>query len=589
MATIIDSLVVTLGLDPSDFKKGQKEVGEGLGKTKEEAEQTAKDMEVYGKKASSFFTSIGKSMLALAGIALSANGVKSFVNDTTKSLVDFGVQASAIDTSAKALDGWAKAADASGSSAEAMTSNLQKFQNSMSQFNSGFGADDTLNSLFAFSAQTGTKFDTNQNGSQIMQYLAENWNKLDKTQQRYYGQKFNFDNAQVQALSNGSMLDLQRSFEGTSKQTDALTDKARALLVQFVRVKQGWESASLTIYENLLPAVWKIMDALNDFSAWASRNGPEINKSFAELSKTFSILWKDVTDVSSAVGDLLSIDSNEWSLPADIKNLNENLDTGRKTVDLIIDAFKSLFNLDFSAFGEKVKSLFNMGNGNPDALPQVTESANSAADWIKDKTGIDTREFGGWLGEKAEGLKSLFSGKVDGLEEKFGLPKGLLNAQVEQESGWDPNALSRSGAKGLMQLMPGTAKDLGVGGEEYNPNKSLEAGAKYMKTLLDRYGGDLTKALTAYNWGMGNLESKGMKNAPEETKKYAPQIIERMQASQRYAPKEAAQSQSGTSITFQNTTIKTDARDMQSLAKDAAKKGMSQSSLTQSFMTGQIN
>lgn len=589
MPTIIDALVVTLGLDPSGFNKGQKDVKGGLDDTRKQAEQTAKDMEVYGKKASSFFTSIGKSMLALAGIAISANGVKSFITDTTTSLVDLGVQASAIDTSAKALDGWAKSADASGSSAAAMVSSLQKFQNSISQFNSGFGADDTLNSLFAFSAQTGTKFDTNQNGSQIMQYLAENWNKLDKTQQRYYGQRFNFDNAQVEALSSGAMLDLQRSFEGTSKQTDGLTEKARLLLVQFVKVKQQWESTSITLYEKLLPAVWKIMDALGDLSAWVEKRGPEINQSFSEISKTFSILWKDVSDVSSAVGDLLSIDANEWSLPADIKNLNENLDSGRKTVELIIDAFKSLFNLDFTSFGGKVKDLFVMGSDNKDALPGVSDSANSAADWIKENTGVDTRKFGGWLGEKAEDLKSLLSGKVNELEDRFSLPKGLLNAQVEQESGWNPDALSRSGAKGLMQLMPGTAKDLGVSGDEYNPNKSLEAGAKYMKMLLDRYGGDLKKALTAYNWGMGNLDSKGMQKAPEESKKYAPQIIERMQSSQRYSSQNAQQLQAGTSITFQNTTIKTDSANLQSLAKEASKKGMSQSSLTQSFMTGQNN
>ncbi|EMC4201623.1 lytic transglycosylase domain-containing protein, partial [Cronobacter sakazakii] len=144
MATVIDALVVTLGLDSSGFKKGKKEVLEGLDQTKKHAESTAKDMEAYGKKASSFFTSIGKSMLALAGIALSANGVKNFITDTTKSLVDLGVQSSAIDTSAKALDGWVKSADAVGSSAASMSSNLQKFQSSISQFNSGFGADDTL-------------------------------------------------------------------------------------------------------------------------------------------------------------------------------------------------------------------------------------------------------------------------------------------------------------------------------------------------------------------------------------------------------------------------------------------------------------
>ena len=587
METVIDALVVTLGLDSSGFQKGKKEVSEGLDQTKKQAESTAKDMEAYGKKASSFFTSIGKSMLALAGIALSANGVKNFINDTTKSLVDLGVQSSAIDTSAKALDGWVKSADAVGSSAASMSSNLQKFQSSISQFNSGFGADDTLNTLFAFSAQTGTKFDTTQNASQIMQYLAENWNKLNKNQQRMYGQRLGFDNATVQGLSSGRLLDLQKSFEGTSKQTDALTEKARRLNEQFVRVRQSWESTSLTLYENLLPAVWKILDALNSMSAWVERHSPEINASFDELGKTFSILWKDVTDASKAVGDLLSIDTKDWTLSGDIKNLNQNLDEGRQTVELIIDAFKSLFNLDFSTFGDKVKSLFKMGSGE-DALPGVTGTANSAADWIKDKTGFDTRSVGKWLGEKAEGLRDLFSGETSRLEKQYGLPEGLLDAQVTQESGWNPNAVSGAGAKGLMQFMPGTAKDFGIHGKELDPMKYLEAGAKYMGSLLQRYGGDLKKALTAYNWGMGNLEKKGMANAPEEARNYAPQIISRMQASQRYSYQAgSASGGGGTNITFQNTTIKTESRTLESLAKEAANKGMAQSSLTQTFLTGQ--
>ncbi|ELY4831696.1 lytic transglycosylase domain-containing protein, partial [Cronobacter sakazakii] len=117
---------------------------------------------------------------------------------------------------------------------------------------------------------------------------------------------------------------------------------------------------------------------------------------------------------------------------------------------------------------------------------------------------------------------------------------------------------------------------------------SLEAGAKYMGSLLQRYGGDLQKALTAYNWGMGNLEKKGMANAPEEARNYAPQIISRMQASQRYSYQAgSASGGGGTNITFQNTTIKTESRTLESLAKEAANKGMAQSSLTQTFLTGQ--
>lgn len=587
--TIIDALVVTLGLDTSDFRRGQRETSEGLDDTRKKADSTAKDMEAYGKKASSFFTSIGKSMLALAGIALSANGVKNFITDTTKSLVEMGVQAEAIDTNARALDGWSKAADAAGSSSGAMVNNLQKFQQSLSQFRSGFGADDTLQSMFAFAAQTGTTFDAQKSSAtDLMKYLSENWSKLNKDQQRYYGQRFNFDNATTQGLEDGSLLRLQRELEASSKQTDGMTEKARRLNEQFVRLKQSWEGTSLTLYEKLLPAVWKILQSLDDLSRWVDSHGPEINASFKELDTTFTILWTDVKDVSSAIGDLLSINMNDWSLSADIRNLNKNLEDGRKTVELIVDAFKSLFNLDFSTFGEKVKSLFDMSSGKVNMLPGVTNSANGAADWVKEKTGIDPRGFGNWLSEKGIQLKEMFSGETSSLEKKYGLPEGLLNAQVAQESGWDPTAVSGAGAKGLMQLMPGTAKELGVHGEEFNPLRSLEAGAKYMGQLLDRYGGDLQKALTAYNWGMGNLERKGMENAPAEARNYAPQIMARMNAEQRYSPQIQPQAGSGApNITFQNTTIKTDAKSMQELAKDVARKGMAQSSLTQSFLTGQ--
>lgn len=582
MATVIDSLVVTLGLDPSKFQEGGEKVKEGLKTTREDADRTAKDLEVAGKRAANFFTSISKSILALAGVALSANGVKNFVTETTKSLVDLGVQSSALGLSEKALDGWTKSAEALGSSASSMTSNLQRFQSSLSQFNSGFGTDDTLNTLFNFGAQTGAKFNTNMDPGQVMKYLADNWNKLNKNQQRFYGQQLNLDNATIQGLQSGRLLEVQKQMESSSKQTEELNDKARRLNEQFVRVRQSWESTSITLYANLLPAVNKIIGALDDMSIWVARHGPEIDASFSQLGKTFDILWADVKDASRAIGELLDIDADNWSMSEDIANLNTHLSEGRQTVEGIIDAFKSLFNLNFSEFGDKVKGLFKLGSGS-DNLPAVSENASSAADWIQEKTGFDPRSVG-------NKVRSLFFGETARLEKENGLPPGLLDAQVEKESSWNPAAISKAGAKGLMQIMPGTAEDLGIAGREYDPLASLTAGARHMGRLLKKYNGDLTKALSAYNWGEGNVDRKGLQNAPAETRNYAGPIIARMQSSQRYAGhSQSSQQSGGTHITFQNTTIKTDANNLQSLAKDAASKGISQSSLTQTFMTGQNN
>lgn len=109
--------------------------------------------------------------------------------------------------------------------------------------------------------------------------------------------------------------------------------------------------------------------------------------------------------------------------------------------------------------------------------------------------------------------------------EKQGLGKysDLLVRQAKQESGFNPYATSKAGAAGVFQHMPATAQELGI--NPYDPTESIQGGVKYMGQLLNRYKGDPTKALAAYNWGMGNLERQGLENAPAETQGYLKNIL----------------------------------------------------------------
>lgn len=99
----------------------------------------------------------------------------------------------------------------------------------------------------------------------------------------------------------------------------------------------------------------------------------------------------------------------------------------------------------------------------------------------------------------------------------------IIQAVIRAESGFNPKATSPAGAQGLMQLMPGTARELGVS-DPYNPEQNVMAGTRYLKQMLGRYGGDLEKALAAYNWGPGNLDRSHDGRLPQETRRYIARI-----------------------------------------------------------------
>lgn len=100
----------------------------------------------------------------------------------------------------------------------------------------------------------------------------------------------------------------------------------------------------------------------------------------------------------------------------------------------------------------------------------------------------------------------------------------VLRSVAEQESGFRPCAVSPKGAMGLMQLMPATVQQFGVP-DPLDPKQSIDAGAKYLKQLLTRYGGDLAKALAAYNAGPAKVDSSGGIPPIAETVNYVKEVM----------------------------------------------------------------
>ena len=110
---------------------------------------------------------------------------------------------------------------------------------------------------------------------------------------------------------------------------------------------------------------------------------------------------------------------------------------------------------------------------------------------------------------------------------RYGIDPSVLEALAEVESGFRPNALSPSGAMGIMQLMPATAHALGVT-DPMDPDKNIDAGARYLREQLDRFGGDLALALAAYNAGPGAVARYGGVPPYRETQRFVSRVLQRL-------------------------------------------------------------
>ena len=126
--------------------------------------------------------------------------------------------------------------------------------------------------------------------------------------------------------------------------------------------------------------------------------------------------------------------------------------------------------------------------------------------------------------QKTAGTKPVYDVDqiIDHASKKHDVDPDLTRAVIMAESDFDANSTSSKGAMGLMQLMPETAEELGVK-NPYDPVENVMGGTRYLRSLLDRYDGNIPLALAAYNWGMGNVE-RNPGRLPEETRTYIARV-----------------------------------------------------------------
>lgn len=305
-----------------------------------------------------------------------------------------------------------------------------------------------------------------------------------------------------------------------------------AFLMSPVGIVTALGLAIFALYDDY--RVWKEGGkSLIDWKKWQ----PDVDAALKAIKE----LKSSLRDAGDQVARLLNIDLKNWTLKSDIASLTKQFGEFAKMLSMIGDLLSAINEGRWSDAARIGSQILHQGKENPDAMPVVSSSANSAADWFKDKTGFDPRSIGqtvnGWFGDgkrpqptkDGAALLGWMQPAMQRLEQLYRLPEGLLRSVAIAESSGNPNAVSGAGAQGLFQLMPGTGRDMGLGrGEAFDPMKAAQAAAKYLSQLMKANGGDLTKALASYNWGLGNVQKYGMALMPQETRNYVPRVLSNM-------------------------------------------------------------
>ncbi|HIE9390515.1 TPA: lytic transglycosylase domain-containing protein [Klebsiella pneumoniae] len=623
-ATVIDALLVTLGLDTSQFRKGQQEVSDDLKKQREDAKNTAKEMAEQGKKAASFFSSIKTELLALTGVTVTAGGLMSFVKSTTSGLMELSIQAKSLGMTAKELDGVGKAAEAAGSSVEKISAALQGFQNAKQLAKVGVYDTPVQEAAIRLNSLTHDSFNIRDDSAQTtFRKILESARKVtDPDIRRQILQLVGIDDAINQRNQEGKFLPDVDRLTKSSGITDASTKGAKEFTAAWAELGQNLDTVKNQIYVGLIPTIRDLNGLLIE---WSSGN--------AKSSSFFKELKRDINDITG-------IDLGSWTLSGDLRNLKDNFSMLGKVLNHLGSALNELNNGNFSkAADEFKKAWYGTEDGKPtsnDALPGVTSNSQSIyengtykkyndllnkylPEWLggtpsdrkkdqDEKSYWDTTKallskiadaivtpagassadpnIGGYqpnvplnaqaarLGAKGKAFLQAMAGEFGALEGKYGLPSGLLSSVAATESGGDPYAVSPKGAKGPFQFMDGTARDLGLKGMDvYDPHKSADAAARYLRYLLDATGGDLEKTLASYNWGLGNVQKKGMDNLPSETRNYVPKVMAGMRPGAGMAVDRAMPGQSGATYQFYGTKITTQAQNVEQLTSDIKKHG----------------
>ncbi len=421
--------------------------------------------------------------------------------------------------SAENLKAFSLAAQNLGASSEDALGSIQSLARWMRETPSAEGFLQSLN------VQTRDANGELKDTTELMLGLGERLKSMPYFQAKQYANVFGIGEDTLRAMISGEFSNELRKQQERLKNsgfTQAAKD-AHKFMVGLRELQTYLEQFAVRVQEALQR---KLGGSMGDLAQWFQKNGPMIADRVADIAIAFMDLVGAVAPAFKWIFDkFMELDkaTGGWStkiiaLLAVFKMLGGFAVIGG--IMSLAGAFGTLAAAiapvaagiaPVAAAAAGIAALFHAKGLNEGEDAEIKKQRAQAPVF-------DVPPPAGWApdGDKKQRLKNL--------EQKYGLPAGLLDSVWSAESGRGKNMRSSAGAMGHFQFMPATAKQYGL----ENPddfNQSSDAAARYYRDLMRRYGGNLEKAVAAYNWGPGNVDRKGLGNLPAETRGYLGKVL----------------------------------------------------------------
>lgn len=547
---ILQQLAYKISIDAGGFLTGKrkveseaKELTEQIDKHNKTAGKSFDNLTIgvqrFGDAGKNAFSQVQIGAAKFLGVALTLEGARRVFMSTTNTMISMGASSQYLGMSISSLDGWTKAAQSMGVAGESVKGVLGTLKSANIWKTSGLGGAPDAATMALMQLNPSIVDETDP--SNALRMTAQALRKQPEARAQGLWGQIGGDPAMFNMMMRGDLDQLVNQYTAKSTKNDAMYKQA----LEVKKVLTDITSSVENITDRLTLAFGpKVIEGLQTLDDWISANKGGILGFFSEMASGA----KSLVDAMGGIQNLL----------------------------VVYGAYK-VGGLPAAAVAAGV----TVGGTSLDEQRKVAESNGISVgeQMIRNK---EEREKNRKPFVSYDDVMSFIG--IGGAGAASNVPRGanpeLMDAIRMVESGGGKYLFSPAGAVGDYQLMPGTARDLGlqVGGgvdERLDSKKSRAASTKYMAQLLNRYNGNTTNALRAYNWGMGNMDkylAGDIKSMPQETIDYPFKIAQHYKGLNSMAiSKPTSGGYSGgesTNINIQNVTVDTNPATAQQLSDD---------------------